>query len=81
MNLQEFKAAVELAKSEEDLFEEDTEHFLGYGLPDFKPVVATIPQVAHLIRWQAGYLTGGWDAEQLTEIQRLGRHRFIIVAC
>jgi hypothetical protein len=79
MNHPEFKAAVALAKSDVDLSNQEQDHFYGFGLPDFEPVVTTIPQVARLIRWQAQYMNGEWDMEALNEVRECGRRRFLIV--
>ena len=80
MNAAEFKAAVAVAKTSSlDLSNENIDHFYGFGLSDFEPVVATIPQVARLLRWQAEYLNGEWDMEAMSEVRNAGRRKFTIV--
>jgi len=79
MTQQEFKDAVSIAKSDVYLFDEDMDIMYGCGLPDFQPVTVTLRQVARHIRWQALYFDGSWDSEELSEIQRIGRRKFIII--
>lgn len=84
MNKAEMTAACDLAKTDVDLSNEDQSLFDGYGLPGFKPVHCTIPQVAALIRWQAMPIFRKptdpvFMAEDLDELCNLARHRFIIV--
>lgn len=79
MNAAQFKQAFSLADSDVDLTGVDDSHLFGYGLRDFKPVFTTIEAVAKIIRWQAHYLNGKWDQNELNEIARLGRKRFLIL--
>jgi len=81
MTSQEFKAAVKLAQVQQELETPlgDLEVFDGFGLQEFQPVTVTLAQVAGLIRWQAGYLCGGWDNEAMQEIREHGRRRFLVV--
>ena len=79
MNVKEFYAALEVAKSGVDLSREDIDIFDGFGLKDFVPVYCTVLQVARLIRWQAGTFAGGWDGEMMNEVAHFGRKKFIIV--
>ena len=79
MNAAQFKKAFSLADSDRCLDNVDDTHLFGYGLPDFKPVFTTIEAVAKVIRWQARYLNGKWDQNELNEIARLGRKRFLIL--
>jgi len=79
MTTAQFQAAFDIAKSDRDLTAVDDSVMYGYGLPDFKPVVATIEAVARTIRWQCQYLTGGWDSEALNECRNLFRHRVTIL--
>ncbi len=79
MNAAQFKQAFSLADSDTCLSLVDDTHLFGYGLPDFKPVFTTIEAVAKIIRWQARYLNGKWDQNELNEIARLGRKRFLIL--
>lgn len=84
MNAAEYKAAFAIADDTSiDLSGEDISIFDGYGLPDFKPVVATLRQVARLMRWQALYMmtkpgASRWDAEELTSIRNLFRKRVTV---
>lgn len=79
MTSQDFQRAFDLAKSSEDLSGHDINIFNGFGLPSFKPIVATVQSVARCIRWQAQYLSGGWDNEALTECRNCFRHRVTMV--
>ena len=79
MNVKEFSQALTVAKSKQDLSNEDIDIFGGFGLKDFAPVYCTVQQVARLIRWQAGTFAGGWDGEAMNEVAHFGRKRFIIV--
>jgi len=81
MTRQEFKAAIKLAQVQQEQGADygDLSPFDGFGLKDFQPVTVTLAQVAGLIRWQAGYLCGGWDNEALQEIRGHGRRRFPVV--
>ena len=78
MTLAEFRQAFKLAQSDEEITENYQEVFDGYGLRDFQPVTVTIRQVARLMRWQAQYLSGGWDNEELNTIREVGRKKFLI---
>ena len=79
MNVAEFKDALRIAKDADiDLSDEELGVMNGYGLPDFKPVSVSTRQVARMIRWQAQYIGGGWDAEEINSIRQLGRKRFEI---
>jgi len=51
----DFSRAFQIADSDADLTSESIDHFDGYGLPGFS-CVATIRQLARLIRWQAGFI-------------------------
>ena len=79
MNKNELSQAFDLARSKADLSQEDDSVFMGFGLPDFKPVYVTIGQVARLIRWQCGQFNGGWDSHNLQQIAFFGRKRFTII--
>lgn len=79
MTRNEFKQAFALANSDAELSASAAGIFDGFGLPNFSPVHVTIAHVAELIRWQAKYLNGEWDAEALQEIADLGRKRFLIL--
>jgi hypothetical protein len=80
MTTKEFKAAFALAESQEVLpvgFA-DLGAFDGFALKEFQPVTVTLAHVAALIRYQAGYMSGGFDAEALAEVRECGRRRFVI---
>ena len=79
MNKAEMTQALAIAKSKIDLQDQEISIFDGYGLSDFVPVHVTILQVARLIRWQAQYMNGGWDADEINMIANKGRKRFIII--
>ena len=78
MTSKEFKQAFKLAASDEDLSAADIDCFFGFGLGDFKRMSCTLSQVARLIRWQAQYLGGGWDADALTEMKAM-KHKFDVL--
>lgn len=79
MTSKQFKQAFQIANNNDIELMGDLSQFNGYALSDFKPVHATINQVAWLIRWQAQYLSGGWDMEELERIAKVGRTKFIIL--
>lgn len=79
MNKVEFTDALRIAKdSTIDLIDEELGLMNGYGLPNFEPVSVSTRQVARMIRWQALYLNGGWDVEEINSVRQLGRNRFEI---
>ncbi len=59
--------ALALAQSKQSLQHEDIEQFDGFGLPDFRPITCTIPQLARLVRWQCLRWNGTVDAERSTK--------------
>lgn len=86
MNADQFRRAFAIAdkrdatgRCEIDLSNEDDSQFDGCALPGFQPIVATVRQVAKLMRYQAMYLNGRWDMEELNELQRLLRHKVTIL--
>ena len=79
MNQKQFCDAVRIAKSDVDLSHADIDIMYGCGLPDFDPVCVTLEQVARHIRWQAQCMDGTWNSEELSEVQRIGRRKFIII--
>ena len=88
MNTVQFNQAFELAKAKVELpeyrpadFGLDVDYglFDGYAYPDFDPVTCTIKQVAALMRWQARYLNGNWDMEEINDIREVGRAKFMVV--
>lgn len=84
MNAVEYKAAFAIADNPAiDLSGEDTSILDGFALRDFGPVVATLRQVAAVMRWQGLFIMvkpGGskWDAEALTEIRECFRKRVTV---
>jgi hypothetical protein len=79
MTLGEFKAAFEIAKTDVSLTQHDIAVFDGFGLPDFQPVTVTVEQVARLIRYQAQFMSGGWESAALNVIRECGRRKFIVL--
>lgn len=75
MTTQDFKRAFAIADSDADLTGESIDHFDGYGLRGFS-AIATIRQLARLIRWQAGFIfsqPGGsrFNMEAVGEMRKL----------
>lgn len=80
MNKAELQQAMALAKNpKNDLSQEDINLFSGYGLSDFQRVHVSLRQVARLIRWQAQFMDGTWDAEEINQIADRGRKFFMII--
>lgn len=79
MNKTQLDAAVKLAQSDADLSAHDIDVFIGYGLRHFKPIYASIPQLARIVRHQAINFCGGLDSDALKEIADCGRSKFTIV--
>ena len=82
MTTVQFKAACDLAMNHPEvglLNSEDYSIFSGYGIRGFKPVFCTIRQVAALIRYQCGYICGGYDMQELNELARAARRLFNII--
>ena len=50
----------------------------GCGLPEFEPVVVTHELVARHIRWQAQFMDGTWDIEELENCKHIARNKFRI---
>jgi len=78
MNANEFKAAFAIATSNKDLTDVSFDHLYGYGLKDFEPVSTTLDAIAKVMRWQALYMNGTWDQEELDTIRIVGRKKFIV---
>ena len=52
----------------------------GCALPEFKyPVHCTTEQLAAMIRWQGQYLFGGWNSEELDQLAKIGKKKFILL--
>ena len=80
MNAAEYKRAFLLAQDTSvDLSEESLDIFDGYGLREFEPIVATVRQVARLMRWQALQFDGAWVNEELTQIKTIFRTKVTMV--
>jgi hypothetical protein len=76
----EFKAACKLAFDKTiDLTGENDDSFWGFGLPGFKPIMATIRQAAKAIRYQCWQLDGGIDNENLQECRSAFRKSVTII--
>lgn len=80
MNKQEFSEALKIAQSNVSLEHVDDSNLFGCGLESFQPVHCSKEQVAKLIRWQALYLNGNWDWEEIDTVAYIGRRKFLIVA-
>ena len=79
MNTVQFNKAFELAKAKVELLDVDFGRFDGFALQEFEPVICTIKQVAALMRYQAKYLNGNWDMEEISDIREIGRTKFMVV--
>lgn len=79
MTRQQLAEAKTLAKSSDDLSGVDTESFNGFGLAGFKPIIATIRQVAAVLRWQALMLNGEWDSVALQECAMIFKKKVTII--
>jgi len=66
------RAGIDFAKTNLHLFD-------GFGLNDFKPIVVRLEDVADLIRWQCSQLDGGFNLDNLHEIAKFGKTRFIVL--
>jgi|PlaIllAssembly_1097288.scaffolds.fasta_scaffold57267_5 hypothetical protein len=75
----EFQRAYALAISDEPLDDAEFDSLIGFALPAFQAVAATVRSVARMIRWQCVYFSGGIDGEALAECQRCFRHRVTLV--
>lgn len=78
MTAAQFKKAFQLAQSDAEINDDDSNLF-GFGLSDFKPVVTTLGAVAKTIRWQCARFDGTWDMEEAQSIRNHGRKNFIIL--
>lgn len=75
MKKAEFQRAVEIAKSQEEITEDDS-HLYGCALPGFQPVFTSLKALAKLLRWQCLQLNGQWDEQALNEMWKIARYRF-----
>ena len=78
MTKQELANAVELARSKQELTDDDT-CLYGLYLRDFKPVSTTIGAVARFIRWHCIYLNGDVATDELAEFAEFARKRILII--
>ena len=51
----------------------------GCGLPDFKPVAATLEACARFVRWQCLLFNNTFDSEALTECQNIFRRKVTLI--
>jgi hypothetical protein len=82
MTAKEFAAALIIAKADVriDEIKHPLDSFYGYGLNDFIPIQVTLEQVARNIRWQAAYMNGEWDEDEIDNVKYWAcqRKRFIL---
>lgn len=78
MTNQQFREAVELARSDSPL-NADTDHLHGCALPGFQQVVTTVPAVAGLLRWQCSMFNGEWDHDEMNDLHRIARRKFLVM--
>ena len=79
MTKNEFSKSVKLVESGADLSKYDYDNLYGCGLPDFKPVHTTIEAVAKLVQYQARTFAGTWDAQELDNMAKIAKQKFLIV--
>lgn len=77
----EFNKAFAMAKDRSiELLHVDNKILHGCALPDFEyPVHCTTEQLAALIRWDCQGFDSGWDSEQLDQIAKIGKKKFILL--
>ncbi|MFA5767635.1 MAG: hypothetical protein WC919_06975 [Candidatus Paceibacterota bacterium] len=76
----EFKTACKLAFDRAvDLSGENDDSFWGFGLPGFKPIMATIRQAAKAIRYQCWQFDGGIDQDNLQECRVAFRKSITVI--
>lgn len=79
MTKSEFSQAVKMVESGADLSKFDDSNLFGCGLPDFRPVHTTIGAVAKLVQYQARTFAGTWDAQELDNMAKIAKQKFLIV--
>lgn len=79
MTTKQFAQSVKLVESGADLSKYDDSNLYGCGLPDFKPVHTTIEAVAKLVQYQARTFAGTWDAQELDNMAKIAKQKFLIV--
>jgi len=81
MRAPEFKAACKLAFNPSvDLTGENDDSFWGFGLPGFKPIMASLRQVAKTIRYQCLQFDGGIDQDNLQECRTAFRRLVTVIS-
>jgi len=78
MTKQELTNAVELARSKEEI-QDDNSCLNGLYLRGFKPVSTTIRAVARFIRWHCIYLNGDVATDELSEFAEFARKRIMVI--
>ena len=79
MTKEQFSKSVKLVESGVDLSKYDDSNLIGCGLPDFTPVHTTIEAVAKLVQYQARTFAGTWDAQELDNMAKIAKQKFLIV--
>jgi hypothetical protein len=68
MTKNEFKQAVEKAKTGNYDKDADYNNLIGFGLPEFKAVPTTLDAVARMINYQSAQFDGNWDMSAMAEV-------------
>jgi hypothetical protein len=80
VNLQQFRSAVHIAKNEPERTEGvNQDHLFGCGTPEFKQTSTSIEAVAALIRYQALFMDGSWDEEEIESLRLTAKKKFILI--
>jgi hypothetical protein len=80
MTTKQFAQAVKLAEQNADsLCDIDNANLFGCALPSFQKVHTTIPAVAKLVHYQAMQFNGKWSAEELDNMARIAKKKFLII--
>lgn len=76
----DFEKALIIAKADVTIDEtaHSTDHLFGCGLSDFEPVEVSIESVARFIRWQAAYMDGTWDEEEIENCKYIAKRKFLL---
>lgn len=76
----DFQKAVIIAMADVsiDADKHPIEPMYGCGLEDFEPVEVTLEQVARHIRWQASYMDGTWDWNEIDNIKHIAKNKFLL---
>ena len=78
MTREQFTAALEIARSKQNLEAFDDEILHGCGLPGFKPVTVVIEVAAVMLRWQCVTLCGGIDNDEVNNMRQIFRTKVLI---